>query len=825
MERAPISKRTAHPMAGMVLLFLLLLFVVPRRAAAEIQLVGNVTTTVQGVDAVDYTMDHGAARVEMVADDIVRVRFAPTGTFSTLRSGAIVAGAGNSPGALVFDTPGATYLLTARLTVAVLKQPFRVVIWRADGSLVQADLDAGIVFDTTTGLVLARKYAPPDEHYFGLGERGGPIDRRGRRFLMKNVDWAGYDELSDPLYISIPYYYGVRDGKAHGLFFDNPAMPFFEMDPDNNGTLTFGALSGDLDYYVFAGPAPSQVANAYGRITGFSTLPPKWSLGYHQSRYSYASETELLTVAATLRTLQIPADVLYLDIDYMDRLAMFTWNPTTFSSPIEMSNTLHRFGFKQVNIFEPLVRRDDPLWPYLAGSGFVLTDTAGQPLVNNVWYGDVSWIDFTKPSARDWYRSVVPYFLGGSIDGMWVDLNEPAQNYMDGAIYDVDGQHRTDVETRNIYALHEAAVDYDAQKATHPNTRPWSMSRSGFAGIQRYSSNWGGDENSTFDSMRVSVEMSISMGLSGQNQFGHDIGGFLGSPSAELFIRWLQLASFTPLFRNHAMNTSAPREPWAFGEPYLTMARSIIGERYRLLPYLYTSFESASRTGEPTLAPTFFYFPSDTLTYGQNTEFMVGPFLLVAPVLAEGATTRTLYLPAGTNWIDADTDTVYPGGQRVTLAAPLGHTPVFVREGAVVPKGPVVQFVDEGALRRLTLDLYPGPDTSFVLYEDDGSSFDFQQGAFLRTELSRRESAGAVSCTIRRVEGSWNPPADRSWWLQFHATAGAPAGVDVDGVPVPPAGSEAALESASQGWFRRPDGVLIVRVPNPVSSATVTARF
>jgi alpha-glucosidase len=637
---------------------------------------------------------------------------------------------------------------------------------------------------------------------------------------MRNVDWAGYGEFSDPLYVTIPYFWGMRNTKAYGLFLDNPAMPMFRFDDDGSGAVVVGAGEGELDYYLFVGPAPADVAAAYGRTTGLPTLPPKWSLGYHQSRYGYASSEEILTVAASLRELKIPTDAIHFDIDYLDRLQMFTWNPATFPNPIEMNATLDRYGFKRVNISEPLLRTDDRLWPYLSAAQFLVGGPGGGPNVTDIWFGSVGWFDFTKPTAARWYIDVLKSFLSTGITATWNDLNEPAANYMVDAIYDFDGERRTDLQGRNLYALHENTLSYQAQLELRPNVRPWILSRAGYAGIQRYAANWGGDQTATFDSMRVSVQMASSMALSGQNQYGHDIGGFMGSPSPELFIRWLELGSFTTFFRNHAINSSAPREPWAFGEPYLSMAREIINERYRLMPYLYSVMSLASRTGIPAVAPTLFHFPGDTATYRQDTEFMLGPSLLVAPVLLEGSVGRTLYLPSGADWFDASSDTRYVGGINVTVAAPLERIPLFVRAGAVIPKGPVMQFAGEQPLQDVHLQLYPGPATTFQMYEDDGVSFDYARGMYLSTAITRADTASGMTCRIERTGGNWIPPAGRSWWLEIHASA-APAAVTSNGVAVPQAASETALTSMPQGWVRRSDGRVIVRVADAASAIDV----
>lgn len=802
---------------------LVLLLVATFPAAAEVRHSGNVVGTSVLGSGVDLTLVGGErARVEVLANDTVRVRFAPSGTFDTFTSGALAGAPVSATNANVYDTPTGAYIVTPTLIAAIFKQPYRVVVWRANGTLLQVDLEPAVSWDTVSGSVFTRKWAPADERYYGFGERGGPLNRRGRSFAMQNKDLAAFGPLQDPLYISIPYFWGARGANSYGIFVDNPAIPFFDVDTFNQGTLTFGALSGDLDYYVFVGPTPSQVAESYGRLTGFSTLPPRWTLGYHQSRYGYASQTELLTIAATLRAFQVPADVLYLDIDYLDRLQMFSWNLDAFPNPLEMNYLLRQMGFRQINIMEPLVHTGDRFWAPLASAGYFLKNFSNAPIVNLIWFGQVSWLDFTKTTAASWYRQMLAAFLHTGVDGVWNDLNEPAANDMPDAIYDFDGKPRLDFQARNLYALREAEVTYEAQLDARPNLRPWGISRAGFSGIQRYIANWGGDALSDWETLRTNVQMSLSMGLSGQNFFGHDIGGFLGAPDAELFTRWMEFSAYTPLFRNHAMNTSPAREPWGFGEPTLTRSRDIINERYRLLPYFYTLFERASSDGRPALAPTFFYFPADEPTWNDDSSFMVGESMLVAPVLWQGVAARPVYLPAGSQWYDVHTDAVIAGGAYHNVQAPLGRTPVFVRAPGIIPKGPVMQFTGERPLTDVSLHLYRASgvyDASFTMYEDDGQSFGYRNGAFLRTKVVYQGGNDSARALIERVEGSLAAPMGRTWTLELHAIPSAMQ-VTVNGGVLPYFADRTTLEAASAGWTVA-EGRVVVRVGDSVTRIVV----
>jgi alpha-glucosidase len=501
-----------------------------------------------------------------------------------------------------------------------------------------------------------------------------------------------------------------------------------------------------------------------------------------------------------LRQKDFPCDTLWFDIDYMDHFHHFTWNPTNFPDPVGMHQRLDKMGFHRVYISEPLLLATDPLWPFLDAKGYFLKRPTGETHVDSIWFGDVSFIDFTKSDTRAWYKEQLITFIASGISGLWIDLNEPANNFMPEATYNFDGDPRLDIEARNIYALYHAQVAYEGQRELRTNTRPWNFSRSGYSGIQRYAHTWSGDPPSTFDSLRVAIQISISMGLSGQNQFGHDTGGFLGSPDAELFTRWLEFSGFSPLFRNHSVNTALPREPWVFGEPYTTIIRDVIRRRYQFLPYIYTLMEEASRTGRPVLAPTFFYARGDAATYGQDYDYLYGPNLLVAPVFTEGATNRSVYLPAGSGWTHFWSGQRYAGGQTVTVSAPIGRIPAFVRDGGIIVRGGVMDYVGAPMDPTLKTDVYPSGESAFTLYEDDGNGFDYQNGAFLRTQISARWATGQKEISVTRVAGDFRP-ASRSWVFSVHGVTNAPAGVTLNGSILQQLTGEAALDATAEGWL------------------------
>lgn len=779
-------------------------------SAQQLQQIGKVVSDVVSADQVDFRMDSGAvARVQMLDSDLVRVRVNAQGAFSSIESGAVAGTGLISPGASIVDNKDAVILVTQYAIVTVIKNPFQVVVLRPDHSLVTADVPNGVFWSGS--VIFDEKIADPTEAYFGLGERGGPINRRGRNIVMHNVDSAGYGEFTDPLYISIPFYYGILNGNAYGVFVDNPADPFFDMDSEQKGIVTFGANAGELNYYVMTGPEPSRVANTYARLTGFTQLPPKWAIGYHQSRYGYDSQVELLNIANEFRQLRIPCDALWLDINYMNQQLMFTWDPIGFPNPVQMNKDLDVLGFKRVNIIEPLMRTSDPLWAFANDNGMFVQNPDGTTLVNNIWYGDISFLDFSNPATQAWYKLALAGFLTVGTNGIWNDLNEPAQNFMPQATYNYGGAPRADLGGRNVYALGELSVINEMWRTAKPNDRYWGVSRSGYAGIQRYSANWSGDTLTSFDSLRVSLEMSISMGFSGQNFFGHDIGGFLGSPSAELYVRWLEFGSYIPLFRTHSTNTSAEREPWVFGDPYTGMARDIIDQRYRLLPYLYSAFYAAATDGTPVLGALPFYFPADTATYTEDQSFLLGPSLLVAPIITEGATSRDVYLPQGSDWFDYYQDTKYAGGTTVKAAAPLDSIPVYVRAGAVIPSGSFMQYTsDPTAAPDLSIDIYPGPDSTFLLYEDDGISMNYQLGQSQKTYITHTSPNGWNVVDLQKFSNTFQTP-NRPIWVYFHGISTSPSTVLLNQSQLNPAASMPGLNVNPGYYYSAAEHKLVVR--------------
>lgn len=802
--------------------FILLLALPPVRAHAAMAPLGPVIAASALANGAHLDLASGGeARLAFLAYGIVQVEIIPPGS-GTLPTGAVIMNTPADGQAEFFQDSDAVFVRQAGLSAIIRKNPLQVVLMRADGSVITADLPGGAQYDASTGTIVTLKHARPDERYFGMGLAGGTLDRRGRSMLMRNTDQAAYDEFTNPLYSSTPFFYGHSSGATYGLYFDNPTIAVFDFAAATDDVLSIAAVGGTLSYYIMAGPTPAAVAASFKELTGATAMPPRWALGYQQAHFGYASANEVLALAREFRSRAIPCDSFFLDLDYTDRLFTMTWNPATWPDPAAFNAEMESLGFKRVNILEPLMTVYDPRWAPAAANRWLVNGPSGDPLVINIWMGDVSFVDFTKPAARVFFKDALKTFLASGVSGLWADLNEPAANQMPYAVFDFEGRPRYEFASRNVYALWEAATLHDALLEAQPTLRPFIISRSGFPGIQRYAATWSGDTYSTWDSLRVQVQIANAMGLSGQNLFGADVGGFLGAPDAELFLRWLQFGSATPFMRNHSMNTSPLREPWRFGEPYTSAAKSIIEWRYRIMPYLYGLFAAADSRGAPVLAPTFFHFPKDDLTHAPSGEFMLGPSLLIAPVVTRGATMRSLYLPAGARWINYYTDAEYQGGQNVTVAAPIHQMPVLVRAGSIVPMGPVRQYASQVVSDEyLLLDIFAGADGSFVIRDDDGATSAYRGGAFRDTALEWTETPVAAQLSTSTIAGSQPAPV-RPWWLQIRAWgATPPAQILADDAVLTRAIDPVMLGDAG-GWaYDEITRRLTIRVPGRQSAQTI----
>jgi alpha-glucosidase len=638
--------------------------------------------------------------------------------------------------------------------VELTKAPLRMSVFRSDGTLVTRD-DPAFGHGWNGNEVRCWKVLEPELSFYGLGEKSGDVNRFGRFFTNWNADTPAYRNDSDPLYCNIPFFSGVREGKAFGVFFPNTYRSTFNLGAGNKRLYSFGADDGGLSYYVFLGPDMKDVLNAYTRLTGRMALPPKWALGYQQCRWSYYPEYEIRDIAKEFRQRKIPIDVLYFDIHYMDAYKVFTWHPERFPDPVRLLSDLHDQGYKLVTIIDPGVKVEPEYETYEEGlmGDFFLRYLDGELFQGQVWPGWCHFPDFRQAGTRRWWGKKDAGLRAMGVDGFWNDMNEPALwgKEMPFVVDGIKALH-------NVYGLLMARATYEGLLADNPNLRPFVVTRAGWAGIGRYSAVWTGDNSASFDDLSLSIRTNIGLGLTGVSFVGCDVGGFIGSPSAELYSRWMQAATLSPFMRSHTVHDSPDQEPWSFGEETERRCREAISRRYSLMPYLYSELHASHRTGVPMYRPLWLEFPNDTECYKNDYQhqFLYGPNLLAAPVLREGQRFQKVYLPEG-QWFEVETEQLHSGGRVVLVEAGLDSSPLFYREGAIIPTRPPEQYVGEKPLETLQLTLVPGSAGEYTMIADDGVSvngvreelrFSYDGKSQLRVSLG----SGPIGQGIKRLK-------------------------------------------------------------------------
>jgi alpha-glucosidase len=737
------------------------------------QHLGQVQKVEKLVDGVELTAGTAKVRVTAVNDGTFRVRAAPDGNFPKDFSWAVIAVA--QPPAVSIDDGKAEVKVTGGNVMAVItKSPLLIRFCDLQGNVLLAD-EPSLPMAFNGERVHVWKAMPEDENYFGLGDKSGPMNRRNRAFAMWNTDEYGWQESSDPLYKTIPFFIGLRAGKAYGVFFDNTWRSVFDFGKESPAYFSFGAEGGQLDYYFFAGPEPKKVVAAYTALVGRAPLPPLWTLGYQQSRYSYYPETQARDIVRTMRSKKIPLDVIYFDIDYQQDYAPFTVNREYFPTFEKMIADFRSVGVRTILITDLHIKKnpDHGYFPYDSGiknDNFV-KNADGTVFVGPVWPGDSVFPDFTLTRAREWWGTLYKDFVGMGVAGFWNDMNEPSVFKRADKTMPLTTRHRLDDGTtldhraiHNVFGMQNVRGTYDGLRKLQPDERPFVLTRAAYAGTQRYSATWTGDNSSMWNHLGMSTPMLLSMGLCGFPMVGDDIGGFAGSPPADLLTRWFEVGAFNPIYRDHSAKGTADQEPWVSGPEQESVRRRYIELRYKLMPYLYSGMEEATRTGIPFMRPLFLEYPQLTNFYGDNRDFLFGGDFFVAPVVTEMVDAEVVQLPPG-DWYDFWSSEKHGSAAPLRLNPKLDEMPLYVRAGAIIPMQPIVQSTADVPNGPLQLRVYPGVDCHGTLYQDDGHTFAYQRGEFLRVNYTCQASPGGVSISSAVEKNAFQP-----WWTAVEVT-------------------------------------------------------
>lgn len=591
--------------------------------------------------------------------------------------------------------------------------------------------------------VYVSKVMENDMYFYGLGERTGSLNKKGYHYRNWNTDDpTPHGETYAQLYKSIPFLIAIKNNEASGIFFDNHFESHFDMGKENSNYYYFGAKDGNLDYYFIYGPEVSEVVNEYTNLTGKTPLPQLWTLGYQQCRWSYAPEQRALEIAKTFREKNIPCDTIYLDIDYMDDFRVFTWDNKKFKNPKAFTDELKSMGFKVVTIIDPGVKVDKGYKIYDEGlkNGYFATDKDGMVYKNTVWPGDSVFPDFMNSQVRKWWGNNQKIMFNLGIAGIWNDMNEPASfngPLPEDIVFNNDGTLVTHKEIHNVYGHMMDKATYEGIKEA-TNKRPFVVTRACYAGTQKYSTVWTGDNQSTWEHLRMSLPMLMNIGLSGMAFCGTDVGGFGFDCTGELLSRWVQVGTFTPLFRNHSTIGSREQEPWAFDEITEEINKKYIKLRYKFIPYLYDMMHKCEKSGAPIIRPLLYNYQNDKKTYEINDEFMFGDNVLVSPVVEQGARQKLVYLPKGNSWIDYWTGEEFEGGQYIIKDAPLDICPIYIKTMSIISNGEDVNYIGEKDTECLNLSIYlcdKKVEGKYIAYNDDGESFDYKNGRFNEYEF------------------------------------------------------------------------------------------
>ncbi|WP_206367137.1 glycoside hydrolase family 31 protein [Sphingobacterium sp. SGG-5] len=754
-------------------------------------------------------------QLQFSSSSVVRVWFDPKGELQRSNpSFAVVQDQLEDVGEIqVNDEPASFEIYTAKLRVRLNKDPMQLLIYDKWQKLIFGDYkDQGLVVDGTR--ITAHKILREDERIYGLGEKTGPLNRRGRNYKMWNSDKPCYSTQEDPLYKSIPFFISSYN---YGVFLDNTYKTEFKFGTESADSYSFEAPDGAFIYYFIYGKDYKDIQKQYIALTGKPIMPPKWAFGFAQSRGLYTKEDQALEIAAEFRKRKIPIDIIYQDIGWTQWLQDFEWRKGNYTNPRKMLSQLKEQGFKMILSQDPVVSQaNKKQWEEANKLGYFVKDSRTGKAYDMPWPwgGNCGVVDFTLPQVADWWGNLQQKPIADGASGFWTDMGEPAWSNEE----DLDRlymQHHIGMhdEIHNVYGMTWDKVVKEQFEKHNPNRRIFQMTRAAYAGLQRYTFGWTGDSGNGADvlegwaQMANQVQVGISAGLGGIPFWTTDISGYCGDITdypamAELYTRWMQFGVFNPLSRAHHEGDNAV-EPWLFGDVAEKNVKAAIELKYQLFPYIYSYARQAHDSGLPLVRGLFMEYPQDEQAVKTEDQFMFGEQLLVAPVLKKGERVKRLYLPDG-EWFDFnDKKTIYLGGQQIAYRAPLSKIPIFVKKGSIVPMMPVMQYIHEDEQYPLLIHVFPnyeGESAQFELYEDDGITLDYQQDHFATSAIRCTTTETGWETEFVAKDQGYSPAKGRNLFFHYHVES-KPKQVELGGKSLAELSDISALQGRSAGWF------------------------
>ena len=733
-----------------------------QKGSAEILIKTSVKTSL------DRVLQRRPLHIEAITNNTIRIHSGRKGSFAIEQppSPSGVLNVTETEDALILSTPSLTLSVNPYLQTVIRDNRGNILCADYTGTLRSPEsisleereqmIQEGHVVHTgqDTCQFQITKQLFGDEAFYGLGDKTGFLNKRGYDYVMWNTD-NPEPHVENPsfkaLYKSIPFFITLRDQCVYGIFLDNHYKSFFDMGYSSEEYYSFGAADGELDYYFFYGQNIGDIIRAYTALTGRSPLPQMWTLGYHQSRWSYASEQEVLELAQTFRKYDIPCDAIHLDIDYMEDFKVFTCDTKRFPDLKRLSSRLAELGIRLVTIIDPGVRAEQGYSVYDEGTDnkYFAMDSEGQVYHNVVWPGDSVFPDFTSSEVQKWWGGNSRFLLERGIRGIWNDMNEPASfkgPLPDTVIFPGDDTPRLHKEVHNVYGHLMAKATYQGLKK-YDGRRPFVITRACYSGSQKYTTAWTGDNQSLWSHLKLSIPQLLNLGMSGMPLVGTDIGGFGANTTPELLCRWIEASCFAPLFRNHCAKYSRRQEPWQFDETTRDINRKYIQLHYKFLPYLYDLCYEETQSGLPLLRPLVLHYEKEKAARECNDEYLLGESILVAPVTDQGARARSIYLPKGI-WADYWTGERIHGGQYILRDAPLDICPIYIKTGSILPTWPQLSSIPENGCPDLILEFYPEPgqntSAAYRHYQDNGVDFAYLEGEYNLYEFQFEKSSGSL---------------------------------------------------------------------------------
>lgn len=686
------------------------------------------------------------------------------------------------------------------IKIVCSKKPFRVSFYDNGGRLLLAEpVSGGLAFNNKQRI--ANFSLNANDHFYGTGERGTNLDKRGLAFDSFNEQIGGYTGALPVMNINVPF---LASTNGYAIYFENTYPGHFDLGNTNTNKFSYTANGGELCYFFIAAPPILQQLEKYTWLTGRQPLPPRWAFGYIQSKYGYRNETAAAQMIQTMRQYKIPCDAIILDLYWFNNMGDISWNTSNWPNPVLMMNDFLNQGVKTIVISEPYITQSSINYLDADSYGFLGKGSNGNAYTISNWWScgcNAGLIDMTNPAAQSWWWNKYPLFMDTVMAGLWTDLGEPendnsAMNFYLGSR---DKIH-------NIYNLLWAKTIFNGYKQSRPNQRIFNLTRSGYAGIQRYGAIlWSGDVGKSFGGLAVQLPMLLNMGMSGLAYHNSDIGGFTnGYTTPELYARWMEYGTFCPITRAHGYDGIQDTEPWTFDSATTAICKKYIQLRYQLLPYIYTMAYNNYVSGIPLARPLLFSDQNDSRLINESSSYYWGDNFIVSPVVVSGQTSKSVYLPQG-KWVDYWNHKQYTGGQSVTVSAPVDKLPLFVKAGSIIPMQPLMDYSDQFMLDTLYLDIYPSAGTSgsFTLYEDDGKTLKYQSGSYAQTNfyVSTISSGGNLNLTIEATTGNYSgKPVKRIYVCGINMIAQTASLVDVNDVSSPERNSYLLLRQ-NDGYF------------------------